>query len=359
MAMFELHRTTNPTSDAQRAAALADPGFGVFYTDHMAVAHYTKDDGWGQRQIIPTEDFRMHPASAVLHYGQEIFEGLKAYRREDDTVWLFRPDKNAARFNSSAERLAMAEFPGELFLASLFELVDLERGWVPACEGEQSLYLRPFMFAAEPFLGVRPAGNYTYAVLATPAGPYYPEPVRLWVTKNFTRAAAGGTGAAKCGGNYAASLAAAEEAHSYGCDQVLYTDGAEHKWIEESGTMNFMVVTADGELITPALGSILEGVTRDSLLRLAPLHDLTPVQRKLSVDELLDGLTSGAIKEVFCCGTAAVITPVVEIKTPDRGNFVIADGKPGPKTQGLRNHLLDIQYGRAEDVFGWTIQVGG
>lgn len=358
MGLFELNRTTTPTSDAERAAALADPGFGRFYTDHMAVARYDRETGWHGFTLAPTTEFRMHPASAVLHYGQEIFEGLKAYRREDDSVWLFRPDKNAARFRKSARRLAMAELPEDIFIASLLELVDLERAWVPDGSGEQSLYLRPFMIADEPFLGVREAWRYTYAVIATPAGPYYPDPVKLWVTPNFTRAALGGTGEAKCGGNYAASLAAANEALANGCQQVLYTDGVDHTWIEEAGTMNFMAVFANGELVTPALGSILDGVTRDSILALAPLHGLTPVQRKISVDELFDGLASGAITEVFCCGTAAVITPVVGFNTPDRGEIVVGDGRPGPVTRELRAHLLDIQYGRADDPFGWTRRVG-
>lgn len=357
MGLFALNRTTAPTSDADRAAALADPGFGRFYTDHMAMASFDRDQGWHGLQLTPTSSFRLHPAASVLHYGQEIFEGLKAYRREDGSVWLFRPERNAARFRSSARRLAMAELPEEIFLASLHELVSLERAWVPEGTGEQSLYLRPFMIADEPFLGVREAYNYTYAVIATPAGPYYPDPVKLWVSPNFTRAAAGGTGAAKCGGNYAASLAAANEAHEHGCEQVLYTDGAEHTWIEESGTMNFMAVFANGELVTPALGSILEGVTRDSILKLAPLHGLTPVERKFGVPELFDGLASGAITEVFCCGTAAVITPIVGFNSPDRGEVVVADGQPGAVTRELRAHLLDIQYGRADDPFGWTQRV--
>ena len=355
--MFEIHRTSAPTPTAARDAALANPGFGVHFADHMATARYT-DGRWSDHQIVPTADFVLKPSAAVLHYGQEIFEGLKAYRRSDDSIWLFRPDRNAARFRRSARRLLMAELPEDAFLASLDELVDLERAWVPQAMGEQSMYLRPFMFADEPLLGVRESATYTYCVLATPVGAYYPAPVRLWVTKTFTRAAAGGTGEAKCGGNYAASLAAAAEAHEHGCEQVLYTDGAEHRWIEESGTMNFMVVTASGEVVTPALGSILEGVTRSSILDLAPQHGLTPVERKLSVDELFAGLASGEITEVFCCGTAAVITPVVGFAAPDRDDVVVGDGTPGPVTRALREHLLDIQYGRVDDPFGWTVQVG-
>ncbi len=357
MGLFQLQRSQHPTSDDTRNAALAAPGFGRYYTDHMAVMNYTEGQGWHDPRLIATEAFSLHPAAAVLHYGQEIFEGLKAYRHSDDSIWLFRPERNAHRFVGSADRLQMAPLPPEYFLASVRELVELEQDWVPEGVNEQSLYIRPYMIADEPYLGVREAHNYIYAVIATPAGAYYPEPVKLWVTPNFTRAAPGGTGAAKCGGNYAASLAAANEALEHGCGQVLYLDGAEHKWLEECGTMNFMVVTADGELLTPALGSILDGVTRNSILTLAPEHGLTPVERAISIDELRDGLDSGRIVEAFACGTAAVITPIIGFNAPERGEEVVGDGTPGEKTRALRAHLLDIQYGRAEDRHGWMQRV--
>lgn len=357
MSSFELLYTSTPTPDAEREAALADPGFGRYYTDHMAIARYSDAEGWHGHQLVGTEDFRLHPAAAVLHYGQEIFEGMKAYRREDDSIWLFRPERNAARFARSATRLAMTPLPEDTFLDAVFSLVDLDRDWVPEGTGEQSLYIRPFQIADEAFLGVRPSNNYLFAVLCTPAGPYYPDPVKLWVTPKYTRAAPGGTGTAKCGGNYAASLAAANEAHEHGCEQVLYLDGAEHRWIEESGTMNFMVVTADRQLITPALGTILDGVTRDSILALAPEHGLEPVQRPLSVVELRQGLQSGKITEVFCCGTAAVITPITGFSF-EEGDLAVGDARPGPITRELRSHLLDIQYGRADDTHGWTHRVG-
>lgn len=357
MGIFDLRRCTTPTSESDRVNALADPGFGRFYTDHMAVARYSKEQGWHDLQISPTRDFRMHPASAVLHYGQEIFEGLKAYRHDDGSVWLFRPEKNAARFRRSARRLAMAELPDEIFLASVTELLEVEHPWVPEGAGEQSLYIRPFMIADEPFLGVREAWSYTYAVIATPAGPYYGHPMKLWVTSNFTRAAVGGTGEAKCGGNYAASLAAAQEAQANGCGQVLYTDGAEHTWIEECGTMNFMAVFANGDLVTPALGSILDGVTRDSILKLGASNGLNPVERRISVDELFAGIASGQITEVFCCGTAAVITAISGFKAPDQGEIMVGDGESGPVTAKLRANLLDIQYGRAQDQFDWMRRV--
>ena len=357
MAEFSLTRTAHPTSDAARQAALADPGFGRYYVDHMVVIDYVEGDGWQDPRIIPMGDWSLHPAAAVLHYGQEIFEGMKAYRRADDSVWLFRPDRNAARFVTSAERMGMAVLPEGLFLEAVTRLVELERAWVPAGDGEQSLYLRPFMVASEPYLGVREADTYRFAVIATPAGPYYSEPVKLWITPNFTRAAPGGTGTAKCGGNYAASLVATKEAYDNGCGQVLWTDGAEHTWIEECGTMNIMFVTADGELVTPSLGSILAGVTRESILKLAPEHGLTPVERPISVDEVLDGIESGAITEVFACGTAAVVTPITGFNSPARGPQAVGDGNPGPKTQEIRRHLVDIQFGRAEDPFGWTRRV--
>lgn len=250
MGSFELHRNESPVSDAERQAVVAKPVFGTVFTDHMAVINYTTGEGWHDPRLVATTNFKMHPAAAVLHYGQEIFEGLKAYRHADDSIWLFRPEKNAQRLVSSAKRLEMAVLPEEFFLASVMELVALERAWVPEQTGEQSLYLRPFMVADEPYLGVREAQQYLYAVIATPAGAYYPDPVRLWVTPKYNRSAKGGTGAAKCGGNYAASLLAANEAAEFGCGQVLYTDSAEHRWLEECGTMNFMMVTAENELLT-------------------------------------------------------------------------------------------------------------
>jgi len=357
MAQFSITQSTAPTSEAARKAALADPGFGRYYVDHQVVIDYIEGDGWQDPRIIPMKEWALHPAAATLHYGQEIFEGMKAYRRADNSIWLFRPDRNAARFVHSAERMAMAPLPEDLFLEAVERLVALEKAWVPASENEQSLYIRPFMIASEPYLGVREANNYRFAVIATPAGPYYSDPVKLWITPNYTRAAPGGTGTAKCGGNYAASLIATKEAAENGCGQVLWTDGAEHKWVEECGTMNIMFVTADGELVTPALGSILAGVTRESILKLAPLHDLRPVERAISIDEVLDGVASGAIAEVFACGTAAVVTPIVGFNSPDRGVQQVADGLPGAKTTEIRQHLVDIQYGRVADPFGWTRKV--
>lgn len=358
MTEFVLHRTTSPASDERRAEILANPVFGHYFVDHQVLAEYVPDRGWTNHRIAAMADWVVSPAAAVFHYGQEIFEGLKAYRRADGSVWLFRPEANAARFARSAERMGMPAFPEEDFVQAVRELVALEHDWVPDPAGEQALYLRPFQIASEPYLGVRPASGYTFSVIASPVGAYYDKPVTLWLTPNYTRAAPGGTGAAKCGGNYAASLVAAQEAEAEGCGQVLWTDGATRTYIEECGTMNFMFVTRDGQLVTPELtGSILPGITRDSILQLAPRHGLTPVERRISVDELFAGVESGEIVEAFACGTAAVVTPIVGFKAPGDIHHLVADGEPGPKTQEIRAALVDIQYGRAEDPFGWTQQV--
>ena len=362
MSTFVLNRTDNPTSAAERTAIVAKPVFGANFSDHMALATWTPDQGWHDREIVARRPFELHPGAATFHYGQEIFEGLKAFRQPDGGVALFRPDRNAARFARSAHRLAMAPVAPEDFIAAVSELVDLDRDWVPSPEGEQSMYLRPFEIATETLIGVRAANEYTFCVIASPVGRYYPEPVTLWATPNFTRAASGGTGAAKCGGNYAASLLAAGEAAEHGCQQVIWLDGAEHRWVEECGTMNVMFVTADGELLTPELSdTILDGVTRDSILTLAPDHGLRPVQRRIAIDEVFDGVSSGAITEVFACGTAAAVTPVVGFAAPgadgsDR-RFTVADGIPGTHSLAIRAHLLDVQYGRVEDRFGWLHRV--
>ncbi len=363
MSTFALTRTDHPTPADERAAIVAKPVFGANFTDHMALAVWTEGTGWHDRGIVARRPFELHPGAATFHYGQEIFEGLKAYRQPDGGVALFRPERNAARFVSSATRLAMAPLPEADFVAAVSELVDLDRDWVPAPDGEQSLYIRPFEIASETLIGVRAAKEYTFCVIASPVGPYYPEPVTLWATPNYTRAAEGGTGAAKCGGNYAASLAAADEAAEHGCQQVIWLDGAEHRWVEECGTMNIMFVTAAGELVTPALtGTILDGVTRDSILTLAPEHGLRPVERRIAIDEVFDGVADGTITEVFACGTAAVVTPVVGFAAPgingagDR-RFTVGDGTPGAISQAVRAHLLDIQYGRVDDTHGWLRRV--
>ncbi len=355
-------RTGTPTAADERAAILADPGFGRHFTDHVASARWT-GDGWTEPTISPLADLAMHPAAAVMHYGQSIFEGLKAYRHADDSVWLFRPDRNAARFARSAERLSMPTLPTELFVSAATELVATDRDWVAAPTptaggpGEQSLYLRPFMFADEAFIGVRPAKAYTFITMASPAGPYFPggiTGVKLWVCRDWTRAALGGTGAAKCGGNYAASLIAQQQAQAQGCDQVLWLD-VDRRHVEESGTMNLCLVTVDGELVTPQSETILDGVTRDSLLTLAADHGLTPVQRPVEIAELLSRIDDRTVSEVFACGTAAVVTPVTSLL--DAKEHIVADGAPGPLTVALREHLLDLQFGRRPDPYGWLRQI--
>lgn len=348
-----------PATPEQRARVLADPGFGRYFTDHMVTVEWTADEGWHGHQVGPLAPFTLHPGAVVLHYAQEILEGLKAYRHADGSVWLFRPDLNARRFATSAERLALPELDRETFLESLCALVRADQEWVPPYGGEQSLYLRPFMIGTEPFLGVRAARAVTYAVLACPAGAYFPNGVtgvRLWVSQAYSRAGIGGTGAAKFGGNYAASLRPALEAAEHGCDQVLYLGGEQRSNIDESGTMNVFLVTRDGHLLTPTLGTILDGVTRDSLLTLAPEHGLKPYEREISLDEVRAGLEDGGITEVFAAGTAAVITPIVELRG-EGFQTVVGDGSPGEATRRFREHLLDIQYGRAEDAHGWMHRV--
>ncbi|WP_432559881.1 branched-chain amino acid aminotransferase [Granulicoccus sp. GXG6511] len=357
---FTITLTASPRSAAERAAVLADPGFGRHFTDHMATAEWSVGEGWHDLRVRPLEPFAMHPGSGVLHYGQEIFEGLKAYRHPDGSVNLFRPDRNAARFARSARRLALPELPEDLFLQGLVELVKADAAWVPAHGDEASLYLRPIQFASESFLGVRPSATSTFCVVASPAGAYFPGGVRgikLWVTTKYTRAAIGGTGDIKCGGNYAGSLLAQTEAQEQGCDQVMYTSGpADRRILEEAGTMNLMVVTAEGELWTPGLGTILEGVTRASILELAGEHGLVAREREITLAEFLEGLRNGLITEVFAAGTAAVITPITAL-AGDGFDLVVGAGAPGEKALALREHLLGIQQGVVEDTRGWVRRV--
>jgi len=356
---FALERSPHVLTDAERDLIVADPGFGRHFTDHMTSAAWTRDRGWHELRVGPRAPFALDPAASVLHYGQEIFEGLKAYRHADGSIWLFRPDANARRFAASARRLALPPLDEQLFLDGVTALIRADQAWVPAPGGESSLYLRPFMFATSPSLLVGPPQHATFAVIASPAGPYFSGGVTgitLWVSTTFTRAAPGGTGAAKCGGNYAAGLLAQVEAQQHGCDQVLYVDGAEHQWLEESGTMNLFLVTTDGQLITPSLGTILEGITRDSVLALAHQHGLEPSERRVGLDELRTRLDDGSITEVFAAGTAAVITPITGFRA-DGYDLTVADGTPGPHTLNIRQHLLDIHHGRRPDTHGWMQRV--
>jgi branched-chain amino acid aminotransferase len=352
---IEVQRNPSPVSAGRRAAILDDPGFGRYFTDHMVVAEWTPSNQWSSVSVVPYGPVTLDPATAVLHYAQEIFEGMKAYRHADGSVWTFRPELNAARFQRSAHRLALPELPVDTFIASLEALVATDNDWVPSSDGESSLYLRPFMYASEVFLGVRPAEHVTYRVIASPAGVYFSggfEPVSIWLSEGYARAARGGTGAAKCGGNYAASLIAQQEAADHGCAQVVFLDPEEHTYLEELGGMNVVLVYGDGTLVTPELNdSILDGVTRNSIIELAHDHGHKVDERKVAIAEWQEGVATGDVVEVFACGTAAVITPIGELKW--RGGSVRGAAEAGPVTRRLRQALLDIQYGRADDAHGW------
>lgn len=363
---FDVRPTTTPVSAQERAALLVDPGFGRVFTDHMVTIRYADEKGWYDARLEPYGPISLDPATAALHYGQEIFEGLKVYRQTDGGLALFRPEQNARRFNRSAARLAMPELPEELFLDAIAVLVERDREWVPSAP-ETSLYLRPFMFATDPYLGVRPASEYLFVLIASPVGAYFPrgvEPVSVWLSTDYTRAAPGGTGEAKCAGNYAASLVAQAQATAQGCDQVVWLDAIEHRWIEEMGGMNlYFVLTPDCEggprtLVTPELnGSLLPGVTRDSILALAGELGLATEVRRISTDEWRESAASGRMSEAFACGTAAVITPVGQVKS-STGEFTVADGGSGEITMKLRGALLDLQHGRAADTHGWILRLG-
>ena len=340
----------------ERARLLENPGFGRVFTDHMVTIRYNEEQGWHDARVQPRAPFQMDASSAVLHYAQEIFEGMKAYRLADGGTALFRPEANAARFRSSAQRMAMAELPEELFLESIRQLVKIDHDWIPTSDGG-SLYLRPFMIASEVFLGVKPSAEYLYAVIASSVGAYFKggaSAVSLWVSEDYTRAAPGGTGAAKCGGNYATSLVAQKEAILQGCDQVLFLDAAERRWIEELGGMNIFFVFDDGSMVTPPLtGTILPGITRDSILKLAKDMGLTAREEPYSIEQCRADAESGRLVEAFACGTAAVVAPIAQMKMRG-GDFTIGTGGPGQTTLRMLNSLTDIQRGKAPDPHGWV-----
>jgi branched-chain amino acid aminotransferase len=352
--------SANPTPDARLAEILSNPGFGVNFSDHMFTAEWTPEKGWYDARITPYGPITLDPAAAVLHYAQETFEGMKAYRHDDDTLWLFRPEANAERMKRSSHRLALPVLEVPDFLQAVEELVKVDARFVPdnrAGGGEKSLYIRPFMFASEKFLGVRPAQHVTFMVITSPAGSYFKggiKPVTLWLTEEYTRAGRGGMGAAKTGGNYASSLVAQQEATANGCDQVVFLDAQEGKYVEELGGMNMYFVYDDGSIVTPATGTILEGITRASIIELAGKMGHQVTERKFGIDEWRDGVTSGRIVEIFACGTAAVVTPVGSLKW---------DGGEGPApastdlTMRIRQALVDVQFGRADDTFGWMHQI--
>ncbi|HEU0133165.1 MAG TPA: branched-chain amino acid aminotransferase [Mycobacteriales bacterium] len=350
---------TTPRTAEERAALLAEPGFGRVFTDHMATATWTADGGWRDPTIRPYGPLSFDPATSFLHYGQAIFEGFKAYRHPDGSVVTFRPERNGARFRRSAARLALPELPVEWFVGLADELIRTDREWVPT-GGEASLYLRPLMLGTEVQLGVKPSSEALFLIVASPAGSYFAggvKPVTIWLSEEYVRASPGGTGAAKCAGNYAASLLPQQEAIANGCDQVAFVDAVEHRWVEELGGMNLFFVHDDGSIVTPELtGTILEGVTRDAILTLAGELGHKVEERRVDIAEWRDGVATGRVAEVFACGTAAVVTPVGRLKWRG-GEVATGDGGTGPVTQKIRDTLLDLQLGRAEDTHGWLHRV--
>ncbi len=356
---FPFEVNPNPVEPSERAARLIDPGFGKVFTDHMVTIRYSDDKGWHDAKVGPRAPLTLDPATAVLHYAQEIFEGLKAYRLADGGMALFRPEQNARRFQRSAKRLAMPELPEEMFLQACKQLVEVDKDWFPPVDGG-SIYLRPFMIASEVFLGVKPSAEYLFMVIASAAGNYFKSgtpAISIWVSEQYTRAAPGGTGAAKCGGNYAASLVAQSEAIKQGCDQVVFLDAAEHRWVEELGGMNLFFLFDDGSMITPpADGTILEGITRDSVLTLAREQGLNVREERYAIDQWQADAESGRLVEAFACGTAAVITPVGKVQSA-KGSFTIGAGGAGQMTQQIRSKLVDIQRGIATDTHSWVQRI--
>jgi branched-chain amino acid aminotransferase len=356
---FEIRASSSPVPADERARMLATPGFGSVFTDHMVTIRWSAEAGWHDARIEPYGPITLDPAAQVFHYGQEIFEGLKAYTQADGSVAAFRPHANAARLNRSAARLAMPELPESLFVRAIELLVRQDRAWVPTADGH-SLYLRPFMIATQIGLGVnKPSSSYLFMLIASPVSGYFGgevKPVTVWLSQDYTRAAPGGTGEAKCGGNYAAAFAGQQQAIDHGCDQVVWLDAAERRWIEEMGGMNICFVYgsgADARIMTPApTGSLLHGMTRDSLLKLGPDLGVPTFEGKISVEDWRDGCATGEITEVFACGTAAVITPIGGARSAS-GDWTIADGGAGAVTSMLRDELVGIQYGRRADRYGW------
>ncbi len=347
-------KTTAPKAKPDESAL----GFGKIFTDHMFMMDYNKETGWTNARIVPFENLSIHPASTVLHYGSEIFEGLKAYRREDGKVQLFRPIENIRRMNRSAERLCLPELPEEEALEALLKFVEVEQDWTPSSDGT-SLYLRPFLFGNDESLGVHAVSNATFVIIASPVGSYYPEginPVKIMIEAEDVRAVKGGTGYAKCGGNYAASNRAGERAAQQGYSQVLWLDGVERKYIEEVGAMNVMF-KIDGEVVTPMLsGSILPGITRMSCLEVLRSEGYKVSERLISIDELEEAMESGKLEEAWGCGTAAVISPIGELCYKGK-KYAVNNGEIGETTQHLYDTLTGIQWGKIEDKFGWVVEL--
>ena len=330
-------------------------GFGTYFTDHMFMMDYTEGVGWHDARIVPYAPIAMDPATMVLHYAQETFEGLKAYRNPKGEITLFRPEMNARRMINSNKRICMAELPEDMFVEAVEAIVKYEQDWIPTAK-DTSLYIRPFMFASEASVGVHPAKSYTFVIILSPVGSYYPEgvnPVKIWVEDEYVRAVKGGTGFTKCGGNYAASIAAQVKAESHGYTQVLWLDGVHRKYVEEVGTMNVMFLIDDTVVTAPLEGSVLPGVTRDSIIHILKDWGYKVEERELSIDELMEAGRNGKLKEAFGTGTAAVISPVGQLYYKGE-EIVINDFKTGKKKKKLYDTLTGIQWGRLEDKYGWV-----
>lgn len=332
--------------------------FGTLFTDHMFVMNYETGKQWYNPRIVPYQPIVLEPSAMVFHYGQEMFEGLKAYKTEDGRTLLFRPDKNIERANNTNRRICIPTIPEEDFLQAIKTIVKVDEAWIPSKEGT-SLYIRPFIIATDPFLGVRSSDTYLFMIILSPVGAYYPEglnPVKIWIEDEYVRAVRGGIGEAKTGGNYVASLASQAKAHNEGYSQVLWLDGVERKYIEEVGAMNIFF-KINGVIVTPVLnGSILPGVTRNSVIELCKSWNIRVEERKISVDELLEAATNGSLEEVFGSGTAAVISPVGHLRFGDKV-IQIKDGGIGELSQKLYDTITGIQLGKIEDKFNWTVEV--
>lgn len=355
MQEIKIQKTTNPKPIPGPENPLV---FGTIFTDHMYVMEYETGKGWHNPTIMPYGPIVLDPSAMVFHYGQEMFEGLKAYKAEDGRILLFRPDKNIERANRSNSRLMIPAIPEEDFLEGIRELVRVDQAWIPTKPGT-SLYIRPFVIATDPFLGVRPSNTYKFIIILSPVGPYYPEgldPVKIWIEDEYVRAVRGGIGEAKTGGNYVASMAAQMKAHEEGYSQVLWLDGVERKYIEEVGAMNIFFKIG-GTVVTPMLnGSILPGVTRDTCIHLCREWGMKVEERRISVEELEQAAKDGSLEEVWGTGTAAVISPVGHLRYEEQV-FQIGDGGIGPVSQRLYDTVTGIQLGELEDTHGWTVEV--
>ena len=353
---IKITKTTAPKQKPEKDAPL---GFGKIFTDHMFIMNYTEGQGWHDPRIVPFQEIALSPAAMVYHYGQEMFEGLKAYKSDNDEVFLFRPDMNAKRTNNTNDRLCIPQIPEDDFVQAVKAVVDIDRDWIPTAPGT-SLYVRPFIIATDEFLGVAPSKTYLFMIILAPSGAYYDsglEPVGIWIEDEYVRAVRGGMGFAKTGGNYAASLIGQVKAHNDNYSQVLWLDGVERKYIEEVGSMNIFF-KIDGKVVTPMLnGSILPGITRDSTIKLCKSWGIDVEERRISVDELLEAQKNGKLEEVFGTGTAAVISPVGKLRYVD-DVMLINNGEIGPLSQKLYDTMTGIQYGKLEDTFGWRVKVG-